>query len=400
MIHTAALLAAILPLSNAYRLTFYAGFDCNGERLESRQAIQDDTCYDPTYLGSLTSSVTIEREDGDDPASLVVFYPDNVECDPSQAISTANTGCVNVYQDGSFGGYNVISGQSKRRAVQGNDPIEPAFTLGITHGDFFEMDGELWRWKQLSQEAFTGVKPEDWAGEARVASFAPLEYGRDFPFNFTEYDLNNPSPDLAKRADVGAASVNTETSPNAPLHLGDLVQRQDVCRRIRDCVYGFPILANYYFPAQTEAAVNQINAAKPAAQSIWEFLKNPYIAGPIVSLGSGVIGARYFPSCPTCTPDCLVGPDAQAVRTTINEGITRGAKVSATATEIFSDHGSAAGSTLATIIVPPNERGTGICNTPVTDPTPGRFALSRHKRALYANVPGFEEWVETKNFAI
>ncbi|RYN73540.1 hypothetical protein AA0120_g12597 [Alternaria tenuissima] len=389
--HQAALLAGLLPLASAYRLVFYTGFDCNGERLGARQAVQDGTCYDPSPLGSQTSSVLIVAEEGDDPLSTVVFFPNGVDCALGEAISTGNTGCVNVYQGDSFGGYTVISGQTKRGEVQEEAPTS---AIGITHGDFFEMDGELWRWNQIAQDTFSGVKPEDWSGTARIANLAPLEYGRDFPFNFTKYDLENPSSSMTERAVTAASGLGAGSTPNPPREAEELFERQDVCRRIRDCVYGFPILANYYFPAQTEAVVNQINAAKPAAESIWNFLKNPYVSGFAVGLSTGAIGARYFGSA----PDCIPGPEPEAVRTTINEGTTTASRVSAISTDVLG--GSNGAGTLTTVIVPPDQRGTGICNTPTTDPSPTRFAFSRHKRSLYAKVPGFEEWLKTKNFAL
>ncbi|CAN9265247.1 hypothetical protein CC77DRAFT_1004091 [Alternaria alternata] len=395
--HTTTLLAAtLLPLASAYQLTFYAGFDCNGERLETRQADQDGTCYDAEYLGGNTNSVNIIKEVGDDPNSIVAFYPRDVDCRPGDSISAGNTGCVNVYQDDQFfGGYNVISGEFKRRDVQEEAPAEPKSALGITHGDFFELDGELWRWKQIALDAFSGVKPEDWAGEVRVASFAPLEFSRDYPFNFTEYDLKHPSSTPQERAIVADARDEPGFSPVQSSELAELVPRQrDICRRVRDCVYGFPILANFYFPAQTEAVVNMVNAAKPAAQSIWRFLNNPYIANFPTGIATGAIGMYFSGTAPGCSPN----DESEAVRTTINEGTTASSRVSACSTEVYGNPGYPG--TLSTVIVPPEQRGTGICNTPVTDPSPGRFALSRHKRALYSNVPGFEEWVKTKDFSI
>ncbi|RYO27312.1 hypothetical protein AA0113_g12324 [Alternaria arborescens] len=357
----AALLAGLLPLASAYRLVFYTGFDCNGERLRARQAVQDGTCYDPSPLGSQTSSVLIVAEDGDDPLSTVVFFPNDVDCALGEAISTGNTGCVNVYQGDSFGGFTVISGETKRREVQEEAPIS---AIGITHGDFFEMDGELWRWNQIAQDTFSGVKPEDWSGTARLANFAPLEYGRDFPFNFTQYDLENPSSSMMERAVTAASGLDADSTPNSLREAEELFERQD------------------------------INAAKPAAESIWNFLKNPYVSSFTVGLATGAIGARYFGSA----PDCIPGPESDAVRTTINEGTTTASRVSAIRTDVLA--GSNGAGTLTTVIVPPDQRGTGICNTPVTDPSPTRFALSRHKRSLYAKVPGFEEWLKTKNSAL
>ncbi|KAL1793788.1 hypothetical protein ACET3X_008770 [Alternaria dauci] len=205
--------------------------------------------------------------------------------------------------------------------------------------------------KMIAQDTFSGVKPEDWSGNTRLASFAPLEYGKDFPFNFTQYDLKNLSPFVAERAVVAASALAEDSTANSPLDVAELFEGQDVCRRIRDCVYGFPILANYYFPAQTEAVVNQINAAKPAAQSIWNFLMNPYVSSFTVGLTTGVIGARYFGT----PPDCIPGPEADAVRTTINEGTTTASRVSAISTDVLG--GSNGAVTLTTVIIPPDQRG-------------------------------------------
>jgi len=396
--NTAALLAAaLMPLTNAYRLTFYAGFDCNGERLESRQAIQDGTCYDPEYLGASTNSITIVQEEGDDPNSIVVFFPRGSNCTPRDSISAGNSGCINVYQDGSFGGYHVISGQDKRRAVREDDQPEPDSSeaspgLGITHGDFFESDGELWRWNQIALNTFSGVKPEDWAGEVRIANFAPLEAGRDYPFNYTEYDLIHHPERLTERA-----VTESNFSPNYDVEALGLVKRQDVCRRIRDCIWTYQILAGYYFPRTTEIFLNNIEAAKPSVQSFWSFLQKPYISGPIVTLSGGYIGSRYFPSCPSCTPDCATN-EREGVRTTLNEGTTPGLPASAISSDIID--GSETIGTLTAIITPPTQQMNGICNTPVPNGARGQFALSRHMLPLYADVPGFAEWVKTKDFSV
>ena len=138
--HTTTLLAAtLLPLASAYQLTFYAGFDCNGERLETRQADQDGTCYDAEYLGGNTNSVNIIKEVGDDPNSIVAFYPRDVDCRPGDSISAGNTGCVNVYQDDQFfGGYNVISGEFKsvgKENVSGSIVVSGVDNLGLLFPD-------------------------------------------------------------------------------------------------------------------------------------------------------------------------------------------------------------------------------------------------------------------------
>jgi hypothetical protein len=393
----AVFLAAMLPLTSAYRVVFYTGFDCNGESLGSRNVALGDSCQDPEQFGFQASSVLIVVEEGDEQGSIVGFYPD-ATCKPEEAISAANTGCINVYQDGGFGGYRVISGEMKRREVEEEASsnaarAESESPLGITHGDFFEMDGELWRWNQIAQDTFSGVKPEDWedAGVARIANFAPLEYGDDYPFNFTEYDLNNPTQDVNE--DTLKSDLGDNFSPNPGTEVAKRLERRDICGRVRNCVWSFGILAEYYFPRQTQAVVNQIAAAKPAAQSIWSFLQNPYVSGFTVGLTTGAIGARYFGSA----PDCVTGAEADSVRQTINEGVTT-TGVNAISTDVFD--GINGDGTLTTIIVPPSERGTGICNTPATDPGSSRLTLSRHERSLYANVPGFEKWLKTKNFAI
>ena len=153
-------------------------------------------------------------------------------------------------------------------------------------------------------------------------------------------------------------------------------------------------LLDTHISSHPKAVVNIVNAVKHAAQSIWRFLNNQYIANFLTGIATGAIGMYFSGTAPGCSPN----DESEAVRTTINEGTTASSRVSACSTEIYGNPGYPG--TLSTVIVPPEQRGTGICNTPVTDPSPGRFALSRHKRALYSNVPGFEEWVKTKDFSI
>ena len=93
------------------------------------------------------------------------------------------------------------------------------------------MDGELWRWNQIPLDTFSGVKPEDWSSQVRIANFAPLEACRDYPFNYTEYDLIHNPQRLAERA-----VAESNFSPNYDVEALGLIERQDVCRRIRDCL--------------------------------------------------------------------------------------------------------------------------------------------------------------------
>ncbi|CAN9476272.1 unnamed protein product [Alternaria alternata] len=352
--NTAALLVvALMPLTNAYRLTFYAGFDCNGERLESRQAIQDGTCYDPEYLGASTNSITIVQEEDDDPNSIVVFFPRG----------TVKTSVV-LFEK-TFSPNLTL--------------VKPVMGWALLMATSSRWTAELWRWNQIALDTFSGVKPEDWSSQVRIANFAPLEAGRDYPFNYTEYDLIHNPQRLAERA-----VAESNFSPNYDVEASGLVKRQDSAAG---------------------------SAAKPSVQSFWSFLQKPFISGPIVTLGGGYIGSRYFPSCPSCVPDCATN-EREGVRTTLNEGTTPGLPASALSSDIID--GSSTIGTLTAIITPPTQRMNGICNTPVANgargqfalsrhmlplirrgrresPAPGVFVLSHHEHALYANVPGFKE---------
>lgn len=183
---TAVLLAAILSLASAFQLSFYTGPHCDGDWLDTRQAIKNGTCHDPSHLGKLSNSVEVTREASDDFESMVQFYSGDVNCSPDNYVSAANTGCISVSHRGSFGGYDVVAvgGGSKRGSNR---------RKGIAHGDFFEYNGEDWRWIQVGKDAFTSCRAEEWDREPRVANFTPLDYGKDSPFNFTEYDLSHAS---------------------------------------------------------------------------------------------------------------------------------------------------------------------------------------------------------------
>jgi hypothetical protein len=151
-------------------------------------------------------------------------------------------------------------------------------------------------------------------------------------------------------------------------------------------------MAEFYFPRQTEAVVNQINVARPAGESIWRLLNSPFMSGFTVGVASGAVGMHYKGSANNSVDDS----EEAAVRTTVNEGTTSASQVSAMSTDVL-DGVNGAG-TLTTVIVPSANRGTGVCGPPLTDPSTS-MALSRHKRSLYANVPGFEEWLNTKTFS-
>jgi hypothetical protein len=268
--YRAALLLASIPLEDAFRLTFYSGFDCNGQRLGVSQASLGGTCHDPGALGSSTTSVLVVREDGDGDDDIVVFYPPDAACNPSEAISTTNVGCVNTIP--TLGGFNVISGEFKRRDAGFESSAEVkqlrSDTLGITHGDFFESGGELWRWQMVAKDTFTGVKPDQWENSFHIASAAPLQFSRDYPFNFTEYDLHHGAEAKIPEATPAELELLRGTSSNPAHQAKEALANADICRQIRNCGYSIAILSDYYFPAQTERFVNAVRAAAPVGQRI------------------------------------------------------------------------------------------------------------------------------------
>ena len=72
-----------------------------------------------------------------------------------------------------------------------------------------------------------------------------------------------------------------------------------------------------------------------------------------MTLGGGYIGSRYFPSCPSCVPDCPTN-EREGVRTTLNEGTTPGLPASALSSDIID--GSSTIGTLTAIITLPTQR--------------------------------------------
>lgn len=390
------LLLASVPFGKAFRLTFYSGFDCNGQRLGSSQASLGGTCQDPGALGSSTTSVLVVREDNDGDDDTVVFYPRDAACNPSEAISTTNVGCVNTIP--TLGGFNVISGEFNRR-----DADDKSFagakkprsdSLGITHGDFFESGGELYRWQMIAKDTFTGVRPDQWDDSVHIASTAPLQFSRDYPFNFTEYDLHHGMESEIPEATANELELLRGTSSNPAKEVKEALAKADICRQIRNCGYSIAILSDYYFPAQTELFVNAVRAAAPAGQRIWNFLNQQYIAGVVTGSVTGYIAGQYFgapPNCPT------TGNDEAVMRSTINDNIPSSTRYNALNNDIISGVGPT--STLATLVLPASERGDGRCNTPVGDPSP-TLKLSRHKRALYASVPGFDQWLKSRDSSI
>lgn len=192
------LLLSFLACSvNAYQVTFYAGWQCRGERLGAIDIQVSDGCVDASRFNPVSQSATIRSTPGDDPSDLVLFNA-GPNCAASPTDARGNVGCIAVGAGvNDFTSINVVGGTPRpppggaQTSTTNLDEM-----VDIQHGDFFEHDGEIWRWRQIAQNAFTGVLAEEWTDSIVALSLEPLEFGRDYPFNFTAYYEAHPEQDM------------------------------------------------------------------------------------------------------------------------------------------------------------------------------------------------------------
>ncbi|USW49667.1 hypothetical protein Slin15195_G029860 [Septoria linicola] len=100
------ILLFILPFASAWRLTFYSGIGCRGQRIAIRTPTQE--CTEPSEgMSATTTSVLVQKEPGDLDSEIMAFYQLSV-CAPTP-FATSEGGCVRVSSASSFRGYRVAT---------------------------------------------------------------------------------------------------------------------------------------------------------------------------------------------------------------------------------------------------------------------------------------------------
>ncbi|KAI4939206.1 uncharacterized protein J4E92_000490 [Alternaria infectoria] len=164
----ASLFTLIVP-SLGHDVQFYTGIQCRGERLGGVVGLTpEDGCKDGSLYSTNAQSVYIAQGDTDEDLIIAFYKGDN--CPLENAVAKGNDGaCLSVggaYQQ--FGSYNAIPIIPAQSQVNDN-PSK------LQHGAFFEDDdGVQWRMQQIAENAFRGVRAEEWSSTMRTANTQPL----------------------------------------------------------------------------------------------------------------------------------------------------------------------------------------------------------------------------------
>ncbi|KAI4944891.1 hypothetical protein J4E91_008235 [Alternaria rosae] len=196
----AAGLFTLMVPSLGYNVQFYTGIQCRGERLGGAVGLtRNDGCQDGSLYSINAQSVYIAQ--GDTEEDLKIAFYEGDKCPLENAVATGNVGaCLSVdgaYQH--FDSYNAfpIIPRSKRgdsAEFQVND--EP---LNFQHGTSFEDDdGVQWRLQQIAENAFRGVRAEEWSSTMRIANTQPLPEFDDMHTVKVAKDINKNATENAK----------------------------------------------------------------------------------------------------------------------------------------------------------------------------------------------------------
>lgn len=170
-----------------------------------------------------------------------------------------------------------------------------------------------------------------------MQGFEPLNFGHDYPFNFTEYCQNHPEMAMSRRNSMAIKNgiILKRQAPNFGL--------EPFCRKLTNCVYGEQMLADYEFPTQTQYVVNALEAARQQAtlESLWTFLGNHVLIPASISVGTGTateyIGARYCSSGGGPAEGCSQAEDTAVLAELINSGAVGQDQVNAVRNRIRDD---------------------------------------------------------------
>ncbi|KAI4646608.1 hypothetical protein J4E93_004829 [Alternaria ventricosa] len=153
----AACLFTLIVPSLGHDVQFYTGIQCRGERLGGAVGLTpDDGCQDGSLYSTNAQSVYIAQGDAEEDLIIAFYKGDNYPLE--NAVAKGNGGaCLSVggaYQQ--FGSYKAV-------------PIIPrSKPLDFQHGALFEDENGI------AENAFRGVRAEQWSSTMRIANTQPL----------------------------------------------------------------------------------------------------------------------------------------------------------------------------------------------------------------------------------
>ncbi|KAI4713854.1 hypothetical protein J4E89_001302 [Alternaria sp. Ai002NY15] len=164
----ASLFTLIVP-SLGHDVQFYTGIQCRGERLGGVVGLTpDDGCQDGSLYSTNAQSVYIAQGDTDEDLIIAFYKGDN--CPFENAVAKGNDGaCLSVggaYQQ--FGSYNALPIILSNKHEDTTQPQVDDVPSRFQHGALFEDDDGI------AENAFRGVRADEWSSTMRTANTQPL----------------------------------------------------------------------------------------------------------------------------------------------------------------------------------------------------------------------------------
>ncbi|KAI4618986.1 hypothetical protein J4E83_005937 [Alternaria metachromatica] len=164
----AGLFTLIVP-SLGHDVQFYTGIQCRGERLGGVVGLTpDDGCQDGSLYSINAQSVYIAQ--GDTKEDFIIAFYKGDSCPLENAVAKGNDGaCLSVggaYRQ--FGSYNALPIILSNKHEDTTQPQVDDVPSRFQHGALFEDDDGI------AENAFRGVRAEEWSSTARIANTQPL----------------------------------------------------------------------------------------------------------------------------------------------------------------------------------------------------------------------------------
>lgn len=187
------LVSLLASTSNAYLLKFFTEDYCSDGQVHSLEIKPGDECICAPEWNERVKSVQITHSFPEDSPLAIVAFFNSATCSKSfdEATAQGNAGCLGV-------GAGRDPFQSIGVIVEEPAVRKPGAKTGPVHGSIYEdQQGKVFRWRQIAEGAWSGVPIEKW-DEEMVAGTEKLEFGKDYPFNFTEYYEEHGKPNDKK----------------------------------------------------------------------------------------------------------------------------------------------------------------------------------------------------------
>lgn len=283
------LVASLAAAASGYKLTFYdsATSRCGGQFLGSWKGDDGTDCS--TDFAGMAQQVLITSDRDSDKDNTVIFFK-NKSCDPAGVNHQGQAGCIAI--DAGFGepyqSFKVVKGSigsNSKRAAEREEKTKRAEDVKRTadtehipdHGDYFDQDGQTWRWHKTSAGTRRGIPVHEWDDEVHVA-------------NHEADDLESDAKQLRGR-EMEARSELFERGELVTLDQRDSL----ICRLAAGCSVAVTMagagLKNYGGKAIDYAS----HAAAHAGQDLWTFLNSPFGAGmATASVSGGILFASIY----------------------------------------------------------------------------------------------------------